>query len=742
MRAPILAALLALALASTTGCALLTKAEPTVPRYFTPEGAEAPAEGQGQGQGQGPSPSAAPASALSIRIGRVGGSAYLKERIAHRDSAHEFGFYEDKRWTERPEVYLQRAIERALFETRGLKRALSPAAPTLTVDLIEFEEIRGASPRVRLRVSYALHDERTVYLERSFALERPLPAGSDELRPDRVASGLGEALRDAVARMVDEVIADLTARRSSPTWKPAFAPSVVIACAVGVSIGGGCRSARAQGNDRSAPTGGRSALMGNTGVALAEDGAAPFLNPATIVRIDDNALAFSVNFFAFSLTNFNHWHQPGAVDTSRFGNLSLTDTSVSTNGFNVLPSTLCLFFTLPGISSEGDASGLHKGRQKVAVCIGNVEASSVGLGALAFNAALPNGPTAQVQTFSSRWNRLYVGPSYSLSFTDDFAVGLSLHAVATDDTFDIEGSSITATSATNSIQSSLGTSGSAHAVDVTALLGAIYRAGVFTLGASFQLPSLHVFGNYNGALHNEYADGTSEQATQTSGSGSFKAPPPVRASLGVGFELKRLVMELDGSYDFPISNVIETSLSGYTTTTSGAAATATPFAATYSIPVRPVLNVALGGEYFVSPALSVVGGVSTNLSAVPALAPTTTLGNLVPARTNSASASLGLGSYGKGGPLLLGVQLTYGWGEAVTANPYVVPNEWAVVDTQTYSAMVILAGATNLRAITRAITKVEKLITTGVPGEEPPTAKPLPATPLPTSNPPKPDTAP
>jgi hypothetical protein len=48
-----------------------------------------------------------------------------------------------------------------------------------------------------------------------------------------------------------------------------------------VTIGFSTRAVAAQGNDLSAPTGGRSALMGNTGVALARDGAAPFYNPAT-----------------------------------------------------------------------------------------------------------------------------------------------------------------------------------------------------------------------------------------------------------------------------------------------------------------------------------------------------------------------------------------------------------------------------------------------------------------------------
>jgi cholesterol transport system auxiliary component len=199
--------LLASLVAFTTSCALLTKSEPVVPRYFSPEAPEsvvAPVGGNA-------------ARSLSLRLGNVGGASYLKERIAYRDSDHEFGFYEDQRWTERPEVYLQRAIERSLFEERGLKRDLSVSAPTLTVELIEFEEVRGVSPRVRLRISYALHDERTVFRERSFAIERPLPAGAEASRMDRVAAALGDALREGVTRIVDQVIADLAARGAPPT---------------------------------------------------------------------------------------------------------------------------------------------------------------------------------------------------------------------------------------------------------------------------------------------------------------------------------------------------------------------------------------------------------------------------------------------------------------------------------------------------------------------------------------------
>ncbi len=53
-----------------------------------------------------------------------------------------------------------------------------------------------------------------------------------------------------------------------------------------------------------------------------------------------------------------------------------------------------------------------------------------------------------------------------------------------------------------------------------------------------------------------------------------------------------------------------------------------------------------------------------------------------------------------------------------------VPNQWAVVDTQTYSAMFILAGATNLRAIGRAMEKVTNAVITGAPDNAPPSPPP------------------
>ena len=81
------------------------------------------------------------------------------------------------------------------------------------------------------------------------------------------------------------------------------------------------------------------------------------------------------------------------------------------------------------------------------------------------------------------------------------------------------------------------------------------------------------------------------------------------------------------------------------------------------------MNLAVGGEYFLSPAFSLLGGLSTNLSTLGGLAPTMTLGNLVQSRTNWANLSFGIGSYGSSADLLLGMQLGYGWGQELAREP-------------------------------------------------------------------------
>lgn len=192
------------ALTSTTvGCALLTKQDPLAPRYFSPE-----ISGSGAVDRGGAQEVARAGSGLALRLGHVGSAASLKERIMHRDSVHEVGFYEERRWTERPEVFFRRALSRSLFEEQGLSRIVSGAGQTLEVELNVLEEVRGPRPVARLQVTYALHDDHLVRRARTLVIERPLGTSADG---EAIAAALGEALHAAIERISADVIADLRA---------------------------------------------------------------------------------------------------------------------------------------------------------------------------------------------------------------------------------------------------------------------------------------------------------------------------------------------------------------------------------------------------------------------------------------------------------------------------------------------------------------------------------------------------
>jgi cholesterol transport system auxiliary component len=176
------------------GCALTSKGDAQAPRFFSLETRnEAP---------ELPEPEGAP---LELRLGQVDAAAHLEERIAYRLRGTEVAYYDDRRWTEAPEQYLRRALERELFERRHIRRVVSGAGATLDVELTAFEELRGPPARVRLALSYTLHDARQSSLERSLVIERPLTTGDESDPMQQVAAALTIALSAAVSRIGEEV---------------------------------------------------------------------------------------------------------------------------------------------------------------------------------------------------------------------------------------------------------------------------------------------------------------------------------------------------------------------------------------------------------------------------------------------------------------------------------------------------------------------------------------------------------
>jgi ABC-type uncharacterized transport system auxiliary subunit len=211
-----------LACASSAGCALTSRSEPMPMRYFSAEAA-APASTRAQRS------ALAPGSDLPLRLDRVRSSSHLADAIAYRSAEHEVGYYEGEHWTERPSDFLERALERALYQDQGLKRVISGASETLVVELTSFEEIRGPRPVARFEATITLHDEATSQLVQTVRVERPIAPsqaaqGDSDDAPPRVVAALAAALEagvDQIAQVVAQKLGALAAAEAAEVPPPA-----------------------------------------------------------------------------------------------------------------------------------------------------------------------------------------------------------------------------------------------------------------------------------------------------------------------------------------------------------------------------------------------------------------------------------------------------------------------------------------------------------------------------------------
>jgi len=158
------------------GCSILP-APPAPPRYFAPDVPVSP---------DAPEP-------VRVRLGVVRSPIYLRESITWRRSEVEYGFYDQRRWTELPSTYVERALSRELFPAGG-PVAVTSDVPVLTADVRAFDEILTPVHEARVAIAVMVADSRCVWLRRTFEATRPL-ANED---PDALARAVGEAL-DEVA---------------------------------------------------------------------------------------------------------------------------------------------------------------------------------------------------------------------------------------------------------------------------------------------------------------------------------------------------------------------------------------------------------------------------------------------------------------------------------------------------------------------------------------------------------------
>jgi ABC-type uncharacterized transport system auxiliary subunit len=177
--------------------ACLAPREPTAPRFFSP----------GEASGADAAPVAgAPPVAAELRLRRVTAADYLRRRMVWRRGV-EVGFYDLARWTQPPASYVETRLSQELFERRQLRRATRPDAPSLTVELLRFDDVLEPAREGVVALAVRLDDaSRVALLDRGFVARRPVAGDS----PEAVAQALGEALSDAI-RQIGQAVADVLA---------------------------------------------------------------------------------------------------------------------------------------------------------------------------------------------------------------------------------------------------------------------------------------------------------------------------------------------------------------------------------------------------------------------------------------------------------------------------------------------------------------------------------------------------
>jgi ABC-type uncharacterized transport system auxiliary subunit len=187
---------LAMVLLCASSCALTNKADPLNLRYFAPFVPDTAA------QAATPRPAAQP---LLIRVERVEAVAHLTEAIAYRRTDTELGYYDDLRWTETPNVYLEQALSESLFNDGSFRRGLTEGAYSLDIVLEAFEELKYGPPRVRLVTRLWVGNERFVLRERRLVVEEPIAGNTTASSQAAVVAAFSAALTKTAEKIHREV---------------------------------------------------------------------------------------------------------------------------------------------------------------------------------------------------------------------------------------------------------------------------------------------------------------------------------------------------------------------------------------------------------------------------------------------------------------------------------------------------------------------------------------------------------
>ena len=168
----------------------------STPRFFRPVSSalEAP-ERDAASSGQ--------AGTVPVRLRSVQATSFLRERVVWRRSEGEYGLYEERRWTEPPAEYVERALTSALESTPGISLTEDHQASSLSVELLSFDEVLYPRHEANVVVSASLGNASgRLLFQRTFSATEAIAEGD----PDSMPRAMGRAL-DGLVQQVAEAVA-------------------------------------------------------------------------------------------------------------------------------------------------------------------------------------------------------------------------------------------------------------------------------------------------------------------------------------------------------------------------------------------------------------------------------------------------------------------------------------------------------------------------------------------------------
>lgn len=454
----------------------------------------------------------------------------------------------------------------------------------------------------------------------------------------------------------------------------------------------------AQANFDGAQLGGRSAMMGGAVVASGEDEANAFINPAGITRIPGQSFSFST--FAVGMNNRTMVSSLDATDR-----LGVESADVNKFRLRIIPNTFCLFL-------DGPPKDEHSGRSrhKYAVCAAATEREEFDFTRNRTDLE-SEGVSATGHSTNMKFVRSTVAAAWGLALSRDTSIGVTFR---TDNALlrDTTNASAFSSDGAGGRLATVTRSTNAWSWDTSVVIGITsYLSRHVTLGASLTTPSQHLFGSYVGVATTSSTGGGSHTMTQDQGDFRYNHPGSLR--MGLAFSWPRLVVEVNGVFYGPQTQLARANFDRTVTTVQGAGSALDDSSGVGdsvrdSIVERgaPVTNLSVGTEYFLKRNFSLVTGLHTDFSGIHPRVSTVPSGMLFRQQKDSFHGGIGLTSYGQAGRLLLGIRGQYSRGTILMADATL--QEFVTLPQRDWGLTFVLSGSLSFRAVRDAAARAAR----------------------------------